>query len=117
MKIRRVGAWMLLMIMTVVSIGCMEAQSMITVKGKVTNAETGSSLPICNVSVYGKTDQTETDAEGVYSLQVRKGSRLIFNLSGYEIKEIQVNSDRLNVQLHPEIFIYDDILLETKVGL
>lgn len=66
------------------------AQDM-TVSGRVTSAEDGSSLPGVNVLVKGTTSGTTTDAAGNYSLSVpASGGVLIFSFIGFRGQEIEI---------------------------
>lgn len=79
------------------------------IQGKVTDAETGETMPFVNVSidVGGNLVGTTTDFDGIYSINsVRPGAYTIsFSYVGYQTKQIegvQVNADKttfLNAQM------------------
>ena len=63
-----------------------------TVRGKVSDAQTGETLPGVNVLVKGTTSGTATNARGEYELTVESlQDTLIFSFIGYESKEVPIN--------------------------
>ena len=83
----------------------------ITVKGKVTEAGSGSPLAGVSVTVKGGAAGTVTDGNGNYSLQVERGKKLVFSFIGYESKEVKVNSERIDVALVVEILVLDELVV------
>ncbi|MGY3052437.1 TonB-linked SusC/RagA family outer membrane protein [Pedobacter sp. UYEF25] len=71
----------------------------INVKGKVSSADDGSSLPGVSVFVKETKKGVSTDPDGNFSLSANKGDILVFTFIGYKSKEIVVNETRLNVTL------------------
>ncbi len=73
----------------------------ITVKGKVTDAETGDGLPGVSVSAKGSTKGAVTDVNGEYSIAVSDGKAvLVFSYVGYTPQEITVGGQtQINIQL------------------
>ncbi|WP_064198055.1 MULTISPECIES: TonB-dependent receptor [Emticicia] len=73
----------------------------ITVKGKVTDAETGDGLPGVSVSAKGSTKGAVTDVNGEYSITVSDGKAvLVFSYVGYTPQEITVGGQtQINIQL------------------
>ena len=71
------------------------------VKGQVTDASTGESLPGVNVLVKGTSIGTATDSKGNYSLDVPSANdTLIFSYIGYISKSIAINNQSvIDVQL------------------
>jgi len=64
-----------------------------TVKGKVTDKQSGEGLPGVNVVVKGTSTGTTTDGTGAYSLNVAEtGSTLVFSFVGYVSQEAEVGS-------------------------
>ncbi len=85
------------------------AQSTGTIKGRVTNAETGSPLPGANAVLKGTNTGTSANADGEYELrQVPAGKQtLVVSFVGYEKKETTVNVSEgqvttANIQLSNE---------------
>lgn len=73
----------------------------ITVKGKVTEAQTGETLPGVSILVKGTVQGTTTNNEGEFSIKVTdKKAILVFSYVGYEAKEVTVgNLLTINVAL------------------
>jgi iron complex outermembrane receptor protein len=75
------------------------AQEM-TMKGTVTDAADGSSIPGVTVVIKGTTTGTVTDIDGNYSLKVKKGDILAFSFVGYTTQEVTVaDQPSLNVSM------------------
>jgi iron complex outermembrane receptor protein len=72
----------------------------VTLKGTVTDAADGSSIPGVTVVIKGTTTGTVTDIDGNYSLKVKQGDILAFSFVGYTTQEITVaDQQTLNVSL------------------
>jgi outer membrane cobalamin receptor len=75
---RQMSGFMLFV--TALSIFCSSisnAQDRITLKGKVTDAKSGISLPGVTISIAGTTSGTVTDFEGMYTMELPKGESTI----------------------------------------
>jgi len=84
----------------------------INVKGVVKDALTGDVLPGVSISIKGTTLGTETDFDGLYSLQkISKGSVLIFNYLGYKRKEVAINTETVNVSLEQSTQTLEEIVV------
>ncbi|MGV6846288.1 MAG: SusC/RagA family TonB-linked outer membrane protein [Lutibacter sp.] len=72
-----------------------------TIKGTVTEATGGTSLPGVGILIKGTTTGTSTDFDGNYSLEkVKKGDVLVFSFLGYKNQEITVGDQTtINVAL------------------
>jgi len=62
----------------------------ITVKGKVTDATTGESLPGVSVIIKGTTNGTQTDASGAFALNAASNSILSLSYVGYLTQTVTV---------------------------
>jgi TonB-dependent starch-binding outer membrane protein SusC len=83
-----------------------------TVTGKVSDAESGESLPGVTIAVSGTTRGTVTNIEGEYSLDVEEGQTLFFSFVGYARKEITVGPENvINVQLASSVFGLDEVVV------
>ncbi|HAL63950.1 MAG: SusC/RagA family TonB-linked outer membrane protein [Bacteroidetes bacterium 38_7] len=83
-----------------------------TVKGKVTDASDGTTLPGVTIVVKNTTTGTVTDINGNYSITVPKGSTLAFSFVGYQTQEFVIEtSQTLNVALSPTITSLEQILI------
>ncbi|MDN5330418.1 MAG: TonB-dependent starch-binding outer membrane protein SusC [Bacteroidales bacterium] len=84
----------------------------LTVKGKVTDATDGSSLPGVTVLVKNTTQGTVTDINGNYSISVKKGATLAFSFVGYQTQEFVIDKSQfLNVALAPTITSLNQVLI------
>jgi hypothetical protein len=98
MKTNRFGALMLLMLAAIISWSTANAQSF-TVKGIVTDAESGEAIIGCSVVIDGTRNGTTTGTDGTYSIHVSKGATLVFSFVGYRTQKIKVVSTRIDVAL------------------
>ena len=90
---------------------CATAQKM-DVKGIVKDAASGEILPGVSVVIKGSSTGTETDFDGLYSLNnVTKGATLIFRYLGYKSNEVVVNSTTINVSLESSAETLDEIVV------
>lgn len=71
------------------------------IKGKVTDASNGESLPGVNITIAGTVIGTTTNIEGEFTLSVPSSDvTLVFSFIGFEVENIKVgNSSIINVQL------------------
>ncbi|HKO81634.1 MAG TPA: carboxypeptidase-like regulatory domain-containing protein, partial [Chitinophagaceae bacterium] len=76
-----------------------------SVKGKVTDQNTGQPIPDINVTVKGTTRGTVTNNEGVYSIPLQVGDAvLVFSSSGYSSQEIAINGrPTIDLSLAPNV--------------
>jgi TonB-dependent SusC/RagA subfamily outer membrane receptor len=82
-----------------------------TINGLVTD-EYNEPIPGVNISIKGKTQGTETDFNGNYSLKSKKGDVLTFNYIGYNSLEIVVDDfSLLNVALEENKESLDEIVV------
>jgi TonB-linked SusC/RagA family outer membrane protein len=82
------------------------------VKGVVTDAVTGETLPGVNVIVKNATKGDVTDFDGNYKIAaVPKGAILVFSYLGYETKEVVVDKETINVALQESSEKLDEIVV------
>lgn len=98
MKTNRLRATMFGLLVAIISLGNVNAETFI-VKGKVTDAADGSGIIGCTVQVKGTTRSTITNVDGEYTIRADKGEKLVFSYIGYEKEEAEVKSERLNIRL------------------
>ena len=98
MKTNRLRATMFGLLVAIISLGNVNAETFI-VKGKVTDAAAGSGIIGCTVQVKGTTRSTITNVDGEYTIRADKGEKLVFSYIGYEKQEAEVKSERLNIRL------------------
>ncbi len=83
----------------------------ITVKGKVTDLNSGEELPGVNVVVKGTTNGTITQVDGSYQLTVSPTATLQYSFIGYKMQEVPVNGQtEINVTLETEATQLDEII-------
>lgn len=89
----------LLLFLCLFSLGQLFAQD-ITVRGKVTDAQSNETLIGVSVIVKGSNVGTQTDLNGDYSINAPSGATLIFTYLGFTTQEIAVNGRAtINVRL------------------
>lgn len=83
----------LLLVVTLITIYTHPVAGQSTIKGTVTNAESGDPLPGVNVYLSGTTFGTATDDSGYYTLKTPKPGtyNIVFSMVGFEKKAKQVN--------------------------
>ena len=84
-----------------------------TIKGSVTDQDSGESLPGVNVIVKGTSIGASTDFEGTYSLNItQKNAILVFSYLGYITKEIPVgDSTTINAVLSEDVAALDQVVV------
>ncbi|WP_438712731.1 SusC/RagA family TonB-linked outer membrane protein [Aquimarina muelleri] len=87
-----------------------------TITGKVTDHE-GMPLPGVNIIVKGSNNGTQTDFDGIYSIQATQGSTLLFTYLGFGDKEIIVGSQKtIDIKLEITASQLDEIVV-TALGI
>lgn len=84
-----------------------------SVRGKVTSAEDGASIPGVTILVKGTTIGTVTDLEGNYLIEVLPvHTHLVFSFVGMKTQEIPINRRTLiNVTLEPETLNLGELIV------
>ena len=72
------------------------------IRGQITSAEDGSSLPGVNVIIKGRVIGTVTDSHGNYQLNSpEQNPTLVYNFIGMQSQEVKVeNKNEIDIQLH-----------------
>ena len=84
----------------------------ITVKGSVTDAQTGDPVPAAAVVVNGTTTGVVTDVYGVYSITAPADGVLVFSSIGYESMQVSISGHHtIDVELTPSAEFLDDVLV------
>lgn len=98
-KLNPYSRFLILLLIMSLSAGSLYAQSAITVKGTVTDAE-GMLLPGASIVAKGTTNGATSDFDGNYTISVLGKATLVFSYVGYEAKEVAVNNQtQINVVL------------------
>ncbi len=84
-----------------------------TVTGKVTDGDTGESIPGANVVIQGTSTGTVTDIEGNFSIEVPGPETvLVISFVGYVSQEITVgNQSHVDIVLRPNVTALDEIVV------
>lgn len=91
--------------------GVLSAQN-ITVKGVVTDRETGEPIPFASIQVKGTTTGAAADTEGCFSLTVSTNATLVFSSIGYIPREVPVDGRGvIDVILSPDSEALDDVIV------
>ena len=109
MRTNQFRAIMLVLLMAVICLGTMNAQT-ITVTGIVTDAADGTSITGCSVVNNRSKSGAITDVNGRYSIQAQKGDVLLFRFIGYKEEKRVVKSAKLDVKMKT-----DEVALEECV--
>ncbi len=88
------------------------------IKGKVTSAEDGSTLPGATVMVKGTTNVTVTDADGNYTLNVPSEAKLItISFVGMKTKEVPIAGQTvINIAMESEVVGLEEVVV-TAMGI
>jgi len=101
----------LLIILVGVAPLVLRAQDLL-VSGKVTENDSGASIPGVNIVVKGTGQGTVTNYEGNYSINVPENAILVFSSVGYVTEEIQVNNQtKIDVSLVTDITALSEIVV------
>ena len=110
MKTNQLKAMMLGLLIAIISLGTVNAQTL-TVKGKVTDAADGFGITGCTVLVKGTTRSTITNVDGEYTIRANKSEKLIFSYIGYETQTVKVTSERLNITMQANSQILEECVV------
>ncbi len=111
MKIIRKNLKALLLVLGLTVTGMSWAQ-VISLSGRVTDADTGEPLPGVTVVVKGTTNGTITSSAGIYNLSVEKGATLQFSYIGYKaIEQVVGESPTINVALHTDLEQLEEVVV------
>jgi TonB-linked SusC/RagA family outer membrane protein len=89
----------------------------IQIKGTVTAAEDGSSLPGVYVLIKGTNNGTATDATGQYQVTAPSNATLVFSSVGYKTQEIVLaGQSQLDVLMALDVTEVDEIVV-TAIGM
>ncbi len=104
-------AWLLTMVVMLFSSFNLIAQDKV-IKGVVTSAKDGMTLPGVNVIVKGTTRSANADFDGNFAVQANPGEVLIFSYIGYASQQVTVgNQDKINVSLKEDINKLDEVVV------
>ncbi len=85
-----------------------------TITGKVTD-DKGSPLPGVNIIIKNTNNGTQSDFDGLYTLQTSEGSILVFSYLGFSDKEVAVGSDdNINVELEASASELEEVIVTAQ---
>ena len=83
-----------------------------TIKGVVTDAEDGTTLPGVTILEKNSGIGTITDIDGNYSIAVPKDAILVFSYVGYTAQEVTVGTlTTINIQLQKQVEVLDEVIV------
>lgn len=84
-----------------------------TITGKVTDAETGETLPGVNIMVKGTTTGTSTDKIGGFELEVPSlQDTLVVSFVGYQTKEVPINGQtEIHIAMEQQAISGDELIV------
>lgn len=89
----------------------------ITVKGAITDAQTGEAIPGASVLLKGTFNGTVTDINGNYSISVPADAVLEVSFIGYENVSVDVNGKAaINVAINPSVEYLNEVVV-TAMGI
>lgn len=90
---------------------CLNAQN-ISVRGSITDASSGETLPGATVVVKGTLTGGVSDVEGKYAVTVPSNGTLVFSIIGFKTVEVPVNGRAvIDVALDADTEFLDDVLV------
>ncbi|MBP2830950.1 SusC/RagA family TonB-linked outer membrane protein [Aquimarina sp. U1-2] len=85
-----------------------------TITGKITD-EQGSPLPGVNVVTKGTNSGTQSDFDGLYSLQASAGSVIVFSYLGFDTKEVTIGDNTtIDVQLDASTSELEEVIVTAQ---
>lgn len=88
-----------------------EAQST-KISGKVTSSEDNNTLPGVNVTIKGQKNGTQTDIDGAFAIEAKKGDILVFSFMGYTTQEKRIgDSKTVSIVLASEASQLHDVVI------
>lgn len=84
------------------------------IKGKVTDSQTGETLPGVNIVLKGTTTGTTTDASGEFSISLtEESSVLTLSFIGYKSQEVTVTNSQsfINISMEADIQSLDEVVV------
>ena len=97
------------LLLFLISIGIHAQQK--TISGVVTSASDGLPLPGANVVIKRTSNGVQTDFDGKYTIQVKKGATLVFSYVGMKTQEVVVGaSNTINVALKADVQL-DEVIV------
>ncbi|MDN3580252.1 SusC/RagA family TonB-linked outer membrane protein [Mucilaginibacter flavus] len=111
-------SFLLFLVSLLLTAGTAVAQTAITIKGTVTDAVTGQTMPGVTVGIKGNTSGSFTDTNGGFTLSVVTGSTLSFKFIGYKTVEVPINGSQttIAIKMQPNTEELKDVVV-TALGI
>lgn len=91
---------------------CFYAQGSYNLKGVITSKQDNSPLPGVSISILKSSKGVQTDFDGRYAIEVKKGDVLVFSYLGFKSQTIIVDAQKtINVSLVEDISSLDEIVV------
>lgn len=88
------------------------------VKGLITDARSGETLPFVNIQVAGTTFGDISDDEGNYTISMSpQYNKLVFTYVGYQTQEIEIQPGKnqtINIQLNVDVTLLNEVIVKSK---
>lgn len=98
----------ILFLILMLSSAVIQAQNL-TVKGVV--SDESDVLPGVSIFIDGTTKGTISNIDGEYSIEVKKGSKLVFSYVGYRTQELIANTSVLNVRMKTDAIQLEEAIV------
>ena len=90
---------------------CFSAATFAQVKGTVSDAATGMTLPGVNILVKGSDANASTDMDGNFTINAKKGDVLVFSYIGYASQEVTANGGTVTVKLKEDAQVLQEVVV------
>ena len=101
----RLAALLLLLAVSLLPVGTAAQTAQQTIRGVITDAQTGDSIPFASVVYKGHNQAAVSDIGGHYTIARHEGWNITFSAIGYKSRIVAVNAktkSRLNIALKPD---------------
>ena len=89
---------------------CFSAATFAQVKGTVTDAGTGMTLPGVNIMVKGSQANASTDMDGNFTINAQPGDVLVFSYIGYASQEVAASAS-MTIQLKEDAQLLQEVVV------
>ena len=84
----------------------------INVRGTVTDASNGETIPAASIVLKGTNQGVVADAQGAFSISAPRNGVLVFSTIGYQTVEVPIDGrTSIDVQLQPDSEFLDDVIV------
>ncbi len=92
-------------------------QEIIEIKGTVTSATDGTSLPGLSIIIKGTSTGTITNSEGKYVVNAPKNATLVFSYVGFHVQEVAIQGRKvINIEMEENIKALEELVV-TALGI